>query len=196
MSEREIPLFPLHAVLFPGGPLPLRVFEPRYLEMVGHCLRGDTRFGVCLIESGSEVGPAPTPYPVGTLARIVDWNRRPDGLLGITAVGEQRFRILRRRVMPGQLLEAEVEVIPDESPTHLPREYIPMADFLRQMIKQVPHLFSNMTLKYGDATWVGYRLAEMLPFPLEQKQRFLQLDEPIQRLERLRRLMDAMNIEL
>jgi hypothetical protein len=196
MSEQHICLFPLHTVLFPEGPLPLRIFEPRYLEMVSHCLRTDSRFGVCLIESGNEVGQVPTPYEVGTLARIADWHRRPDGLLGITAIGETRFRILKKDVRPNRLIEAEVELLVDEAKTALPNEYIPMADFLRQLVKHVPHLFEGLTLKYGDATWVGCRLAELLPLPLEQKQYLLQLHEPVQRLERLRELVASLKIEL
>ena len=195
MSEQKVPLFPLHTVLFPEGPLPLRIFEPRYLELVSHCLRTDSRFGVCLIESGDEVGQVPTPYEVGTLARIVDWHRRPDGLLGITARGETRFRILGSEVLPNRLIEAQVELVADEAQTALPSDCIPMADFLRQLIKHVPHLFSGLTLKYGDATWVGCRLAELLPIPLAQKQYLLQLNEPVQRLERLRELVASMKIE-
>jgi hypothetical protein len=194
-NELRVPLFPLHSVLFPQGPLPLRVFEPRYLEMVSECLRSDGRFGVCLIESGDEVGPAPKPYDIGTLARIVDWQRLPDGLLGITALGETRFRILERRVRPNQLLEAEVELLPEPPPTALPAEYLPMADFLRQMLKHIAHLFAHRPPQYGDAGWVGCRLAELLPLPLAQKQHLLQIDEPIQRLERIRRLMISLNIQ-
>ncbi len=195
MSEAQIALFPLNTVLFPDGPLPLRIFEPRYLDMICDCLRTGAGFGVCLIESGSEVGKAARPYEVGTVAKIIDWHQRHDGLLGITAVGEQRFRTLSTRVKPNQLTEATVELLPQEPPTELPAEYIPMADFLRQLVKEVPHLFASVTLKYGDATWVGCRLAELLPIPLTQKQYLLQLSEPVQRLERLSRLVESMGIE-
>ena len=195
MSERRIALFPLNTVLFPEGPLPLRIFEPRYLDMVSECMRSGVGFGVCLIQSGSEVGKAAKTYEVGTVARIIDWHQRHDGLLGITALGQRRFRTLSTHVLPNQLTQATVEFIPDDPPTELPEEYIPMADFLRQLIKQVPHLFASVTLKYGDASWVGCRLAELLPIPLTQKQYFLQLCEPIQRLERLGRLMESMNIQ-
>lgn len=196
MNELQVALFPLHAVLFPGGPLPLRVFEPRYLELVSHCLRTESPFGVCLIESGTEVGAPPTPYTVGTLARIVDWLRLPDGLLGITVIGEQRFRILDRRVLANQLTEARVELLPEEPFVPLPAEYIPMADVLRQLVKHVSHLFADRPPRYDDSSWVGCRLAELLPFPLAQKQHLLQLDQPIQRLERVRQLMGPLNIQL
>ncbi len=176
--------------------MPLRIFEPRYLDMVSDCLRSDTGFGVCLIESGSEIGPAPQTYDVGTMTKIMDWHQRHDGLLGITVVGLQRFRIVSRTIRNDQLTIAGVELLPNEAKTELPAEYIPMADFLRQMIKQVPQHFSILSVRYNDATWVSCRLAELLSIPLEQKQYFLQLDEPIQRLERLRKLMDSMDIQL
>jgi len=89
----QIPLFPLNTVLFPGGPLPLRIFEARYVDMVSSCLKEDSPFGVLLIRDGGETGNATT-HEIGTLARIVDWYQGSDGLLGVTAVGEQRFRLL------------------------------------------------------------------------------------------------------
>ncbi|HEY7377666.1 MAG TPA: LON peptidase substrate-binding domain-containing protein, partial [Steroidobacteraceae bacterium] len=92
----EIALFPLNTVLFPGGPLPLRIFEPRYIDMVRRCLREQRGFGVVLIRSGNEVGPAEF-ESVGTLARIVDFHALSDGLLGLVNVGERRFRVISRR---------------------------------------------------------------------------------------------------
>ncbi|MEM9207821.1 MAG: LON peptidase substrate-binding domain-containing protein, partial [Pseudomonadota bacterium] len=87
------PLFPLRTVLYPGGPLPLRIFEARYLDMISNCLKTESPFGVLLIREGAETGPAST-YEVGTLARITDWYQGSDGLLGVTAIGERRFRLL------------------------------------------------------------------------------------------------------
>jgi len=195
MAELDLPLFPLNTVLFPEGPLPLRIFEPRYLDMVSACLRRGNGFGICLIESGAEVGEVAKTYQVGTLARITDWHQRNDGLLGITVVGEQRFQIVSTQVHPNQLIQAQVELIDNESATELPTEYLPITDFLRQLIKQVPDLFAPVPLKYSDATWVGCRLAELLPIPLTQKQYLLQMNEPIQRLERMRLLMESMDIQ-
>ena len=91
MGDVTLPLFPLHTVLFPGGLLPLRIFESRYLDMISDCLRNDRGFGVCLISAGREVGDGAECFDVGTLARIQDWDSTPDGLLGIIARGEQRF---------------------------------------------------------------------------------------------------------
>lgn len=194
MSELDLPLFPLNTVLFPEGPLPLRIFEPRYVDMVSDCLRNDRGFGVCLIKSGNETGAPAEVYEVGTLARITDWHQRHDGLLGITTLGDQRFRVLECSVRRDHLTVGRVEPIPPEPVTELPAEYIPMADFLRQLVKQIPHLYASLPIKYGDATWVGCRLAELLPLHLTQKQTLLELNEPIQRLERLRKIMETLDV--
>ena len=93
MTRSTIPLFPLNTVLFPGGPLKLRIFEPRYVDMIGRCMREDTGFGVALIIEGVEAGGPARTANVGTLARIVDFEQLKDGLLGITAHGGERFRI-------------------------------------------------------------------------------------------------------
>ena len=89
-----VPLFPLNTVLFPGGVLPLRIFEPRYLDMVSDCLKSDTGIGVVLIKDGAETGKAADTYDTGTLSGISYWHKRPDGILGVTLKGDQRFRIL------------------------------------------------------------------------------------------------------
>lgn len=189
-----IPLFPLHAVLYPGGPLPLRIFEPRYLDMVSACLKKGTGFGVCLIRSGNEVGPAATTYDIGTLSIITYWHMRHDGLLGVTVHGQQRFRIVSEQVQPNQLTVASVVLLPNEPELDVPPEYFPLADLLRQMIEQIGHHYDGVVKKYGDASWVSSRLAELLPIGLAQKQYLLQLDDPLQRLERLGGIIEELGI--
>jgi len=194
MSTLTIPLFPLHAVLFPGGTLPLRIFEPRYLDMVSDCMKQQKGFGVCLIREGSEVGTAADTYEVGTLSDICYFNKQPDGLLGITAQGQQRFKINSQHVQSNQLTLAEVTLLENESPSPLPEQYTGAADTLRKLLDQLGYPFIKMEKKYDDASWVSSRLAELLPIRLEQKQYFLQLDDPLQRLERLSALMNEMDI--
>ena len=109
-----IPLFPMNTVLFPGGTLPLKIFEARYLDMVSMCLRSRQQFGVCLISSGKEVGGSAECYEIGTLAKIVDWDRRDDGLLEIVVEGRQRFRLLEQRERPNHLAEGDVQLIDDD----------------------------------------------------------------------------------
>lgn len=193
-DELRIPLFPLHTVLYPGGPLPLRIFEPRYLDMVSACLRQSSGFGVCLIRSGNEVGRAATTYDIGTLAMITYWHMGHDGLLAITGCGQQRFRILSEEVQPNQLTMAEVELIPNEPEADIPAEYLPLVDLLRQMIEQIGHHYTAIPKKYADAGWVGCRLAELLPLGLAQKQYLLQISSPVQRLERLAAVIEQLGI--
>ncbi|MDT8383997.1 MAG: LON peptidase substrate-binding domain-containing protein [Gammaproteobacteria bacterium] len=194
MSKLIIPLFPLHAVLFPGGTLPLRIFEPRYLDMVSDCMKNQKGFGVCLIREGSEVGKAADTYEVGTLSEISYFNQQSDGLLGITAQGRQRFKIISQQVQANQLTTAEVILLENENSGPLPKPYVRIADTLRKLLEQLDYPFIKMEKRYDDASWVSSRLAELLPIRLEQKQYFLQLDDPLQRLERLAALMDEMDI--
>lgn len=194
MDKLIIPLFPLHAVLFPGGTLPLRIFEPRYLDMVSDCMKNQKGFGVCLIREGSEVGKAADTYEVGTLSDISYFNQQADGLLGITAQGRQRFRIISQQVQANQLTLAEVILLENENSVTLPKQYARIADTLRKLLEQLDYPFIKMEKRYDDASWVSSRLAELLPIRLEQKQYFLQLDDQLQRLERLAALMDEMDI--
>lgn len=196
MSELlSLPLFPLHAVLFPGGPLPLRIFEPRYLDMISDCLRNNHHFGICLIREGEEVGDAAITYDIGTVARIIDWDRRPDGLLGIDVIGEQRFRILSRKVKANQLIQAEVQLLAEEEPQPLPKEYLALADLLEQFISQLDELYEHIALHYDDASWTSNRLAELLPMAFAQRQYLLELNSPLQRLEVIGQLLKMLKIQ-
>ena len=96
----QLPLFPLHTVLFPGRPLPLHVFEPRYRLMIGRCLERSEPFGVVLIRAGREVGEPAEPYAVGTFAEIVRHEALPDGRMHLLCVGQGRFRV--RELLPGE----------------------------------------------------------------------------------------------
>ena len=186
----KVPLFPLRTVLYPGGPLPLRIFEPRYLGMISKCLKNDSPFGVLLIKSGSEAGMATT-YDIGTLARITDWYQGSDGLLGITAVGEQRFRLLSSSREADGLNIGDIEIIPMETTRTLPDEFRPLAHILSGVLDDLGRLYETLDRKYDDAGWVGYRFAEILPITPEQKQNCLEADDPLHRLEMMREVLDT-----
>jgi len=191
VGTRTIPLFPLHSVLFPGGPLALRIFESRYLDMVSRCLRDEDGFGVVLIREGREVGEVPQVYNVGTFGCISYWEQRKDGLLGITVTGEQRFRILDTAVQPDQLMVAEVELLPTISARPLPKQHQPLAKMLQRILDELPHPYLTIERHYEDTEWVGGRLAELLPFELTLKQRLLQEADPLVRLELLKEILDG-----
>jgi uncharacterized protein len=184
-GSAEIPLFPLNTVLFPGGPLPLRIFEPRYVDMVRYCMRERAPFGVVLIRAGVEAGAVSSTAEVGTSARIVDFFQMPDGLLGITCVGERRFRVASRRVQDDGLNMGTVEWAPVEHAMDVPAEYAHLSQLLRKVLPELGEIYHSVPKHFDDAGWVSARLAEILPINLAEKQVCLELDNPVQRLARL-----------
>ena len=185
-----IALFPLNIVLFPGGPLPLRIFETRYVDMIGRCMREGAGFGVVLIREGGEVGPAET-FDVGTLADIVDFHQLSDGLLGLSCIGRQRFRIRSRCTQADGLNLAEVDRLQPESTVPVPARHSRLAELLKNVLPQLGEVYEGIEMRPDDAAWVGFRLAEILPIPLADKQSILELDDPIQRLDVLSPLAPA-----
>jgi Lon protease-like protein len=178
----SIALFPLNMVLFPAGSLPLRIFETRYVDMVRRCMRESQAFGVVLIREGQETGPAET-FHVGTLAKIVDFHQLSDGLLGLSCVGEQRFRVLRRWAQADGLNLGEVEWLAPEAVVSVPERHARLPQLLKTVLPQLGEVYTNIHMRLDDAAWVGHRLAEILPIPLADKQLCLELDDPIQRLD-------------
>jgi uncharacterized protein len=181
--DAEIPLFPLNAVLYPGGPLPLRIFEPRYVDMVRRCMREGSEFGVVLIGAGAEAGgPVESTAPVGTSARIIDFFPLPDGLLGIYCLGARKFRLLKRRQQGDGLNLGEVLWLPEEPALDVPAEYQRLGALTAKMLPELGELYEAVEKHFDDAAWVGYRLAEILPVSLSDKQDWLELDDPLERL--------------
>ncbi|NCF61710.1 MAG: peptidase S16 [Gammaproteobacteria bacterium] len=182
----EIPLFPLRAVLFPGGHLPLRIFEQRYLTMVRNCARNDSGFGVCLIREGEEaVSPVKTAQ-LGTHAQIVDWYTLEDGLLGVSAIGTVRFLSENTWQQEDGLFRAEVRVIPEPPECPVPEPYSVLSDVLGRFMEKVGHQYPDYIPDHlQDAVWVGYRLSELLPLSGIEKQHLLELSDPIERLQNL-----------
>ena len=185
----EIALFPLNTVLFPGGPLPLRIFEPRYVDMVRRCLREQRGFGVVLIRSGNEVGPAEF-ESVGTLARIVDFNALADGLLGIVNVGERRFRVISRRRQDDGLNLGDVSWLEPEPAMQLPPEYRGLPAIVQALLGERGDLYAHIERRPEEASWVGYRLAELLPLSQPSRQFCLELQDPLERLRLLSALIE------
>ncbi|MGH8033588.1 MAG: LON peptidase substrate-binding domain-containing protein [Lysobacterales bacterium] len=184
MDTLEIPLFPLRTVLFPDGHLPLRIFEQRYLSMVRECARNETEFGVCLIIEGEEaIAPVRT-TSVGTLARIVDWYTLEDGLLGVSARGANRFRVEHtRRQVDGLMLGTVVRLA--EPPSFpLPEAFSVLGQVLNRFLDKLGPDYAPYTADLlDDAVWVGYRLAELLPLSVIEKQNLLELTDPVERLQ-------------
>lgn len=189
---QEIHIFPLNTVLFPGGALPLKVFEQRYVEMTKVCLRDNRPFGVCLIREGREVGAAAVPEPVGCLATIEDWDMPQLGLFQLVARGGGRFRIREMQVAANHLISAAVEPIPPDSGTG---EVDPLCrEVLRAIIDKLGAERFPSPLQMDDAAWIGYRLAEVLPLEARVKQELLELAHAGRRLERLHGLLAKQGI--
>lgn len=180
-----IPLFPLHTVLFPGGPLPLRIFETRYTDMVGRCAREQMPFGVVLIQDGDEAGEVATTATVGCTARIADFHTLEDGLLGISCVGERKFRVQRVWRQPDGLNMAEVSWLAEEPRVELAPDYRALAETVRRALAELAGHYEHVEKRFDDASWVGARLAELLPLQLLDKQVLMEMNDPVARLDAL-----------
>lgn len=182
----EIPLFPLRTVLLPGGNLPLRIFEQRYLSMIRECASQDSGFGVCLIQEGEEAIAPVKPAPIGTLARIVDWFTLEDGLLGVSTVGTARFLTEHTRKQEDGLFIGQVRWLPEPSPCPVPVAHSVLSDVLGRFMEKVGDDYPEYRPDLlQDAVWVGYRLTELLPLPTIEKQHLLELSDPVERLQTL-----------
>lgn len=186
-ATTSLPLFPLHGVLVPGAALDLRIFERRYLDMVGECGRNGSGFGICLILEGNEAGAPATPLAFGTEAVIEDFGNTPEGLLSLRVRGRRRFHVLRTRVRDTGLIVGDIEWRDDvASSSRLRPEHALLAELLRRILLQVDagHVDPDPAL-FDDAAWTGWRLAELLPLSMPQRQALLQLDDPHARLQYL-----------
>jgi uncharacterized protein len=199
----SLPLFPLQAVLFPGGHLPLRVFEVRYLHMVRKCFEVGAPFGVVSITKGSEVaraGGQENFEAVGTLARVDKLQQVQAGLLTVECTGTQRFRIERSEKMAqaGGLWIADVERMDDDLDIAVPPDLKPVSDALRrveaELAERGPAPFYGSAANYDQSGWVANRWCELLPAPMELKQRLMQLDSPLMRLELVSDLLERMGV--
>lgn len=179
----QLPVFPLGTVLFPGGELSLRIFEPRYVDMVSRCGREGTGFVVAAIEQGREVGDPATPFNVGTEVHIVDWDQEDSGLLLIRCKGAHKVTITRSWVLEDGLRMGEVQ-------RHAPEPALPVQ-------AKDQHLWSVLERaglqpegpEQRNSAWLGGRLVECLPLELGLKQELLNLSDPCERLNEVNRLL-------
>ncbi len=184
-----IPVFPLGTVLFPGMRLPLKIFEPRYVDMAKACLKHDSPFGVCLIREGEEVGTPAVPEAIGCLARIAECDAEELGILKVVAEGVERLRIVSSEVARDGLILGEIERVPEGEATLDVPGFAESADFLRKAIAGIGPARFREPLRFEDASWVGFRLAEILPLRLDVKQKLLELTDPSLRLAILHKFL-------
>jgi Lon protease-like protein len=191
VASLRVPIFPLNTVLFPGGMLPLRVFEARYMDMTRDCMKLEKPFGVCLILEGNEVGGPAVPESVGCLAKITEWDMQQLGVLSLNTRGGQRFRVLEHATSTEGLISADVELIPPDAAIAIPEEYAACARLLRLVVQDQGKPIFAEPHAFDDAVWVGYRLTEILPVPLIAKQRLLELTDGLARLSILQRFLES-----
>jgi len=190
----EIPIFPLRTVLFPGGLLPLKIFEQRYLDMTKVCIRDASPFGVCLLREGAEVGAPAIPNPIGCTALIQDWEMPHLGLFHLVCRGESVFRIAEHWTIKGGLIYGSVELNAPLPSQALPATHQPLADLLKKIIDKVGADHFPAPTRLQDADWVACRLAEVLPLEPEFKQQMLESRDPQARLEQLRAFLKSRSV--
>jgi Lon protease-like protein len=177
----ELPLFPLRTVLFPGGVLPLKIFEQRYVDMAKDCLAEERPFGVCLITRGEEVSKQGAPSPefatIGTLARIAGWDMPQLGILHVSTIGGSRFKVHGHARMPSGLFVGQVSEMAAEPAVAVTPAQQPLVRLLQLIAARVGPQNFPADADYSDASWVGYRLAEFLPLPLQVKQSMLEIND-------------------
>jgi hypothetical protein len=202
-SSREptaLPLFPLKTVLFPGGVLPLKIFEQRYITMTKDCLKKDKPFGVCLLTRGEEVADATTVKaglafaPIGTLARITAWDMPQLGILHVRTEGATRFQVQAHTIAEDGLVTGNVVPLAAEPTRSLPEEFKPLASLLELLINRVGKENFPAEQALGDASWVGYRLAEILPLPLAIKQSMLEINDSEVRLKVIAQFLEQQGL--
>ncbi len=190
----------MKTVLFPDGVLPLKVFEQRYITMTKACLKDDKPFGVCLLTQGDEVaGPqpakaAPTFAAIGTLARITSWDMPQLGILHLRTEGSTRFHVQQHTIAEDGLVVGQVTALAPEPSVALPEAFKRLASLLELLINRVGKENFPAELALDDASWVGYRLAEVLPLPLSIKQSMLEINDSEVRLKVLAQFLQQQGL--
>jgi hypothetical protein len=189
-SKRStLPLFPLNTLIFPGGRLPLRIFEQRYLDMVKQAIANNSPFGICAIREGSEVGTPAVPYDIGTRVIVTDWDMPQTGILHIDTQAQERFVVRSIQAQANGLLIGTVEPVSVEVIAPIPDDLLLAAEILRHIVKEYGDAHFPPPHHFDDAVWVGYRLSEVLPLKLSIKQNLLEMNDSVERLRILSEIL-------
>ena len=186
-NTEDLPIFPLRTILFPDSKLPLRIFEPRYIDMVSRCMREDSEFGIILSRESTDPKMFET-YDTGTLAKIIDWDQGEDGLLGITTIGTQKYRLKGLNKQEDGLNIGTIERIDREGDYKPTKEFMHLVELLQAILDDV-NIYNDNEKNFESAAWISYRFAEILPLRIEDKQKCLEIDDPIIRLNFLEPLI-------
>lgn len=195
-NNSKLPLFPLPNLVFPGGVLPLRVFETHYLDMIANRAHLDEAFGITLLLQNPDDMASNLPGHIGTTVKIIDFEQLPDGILGITCVGVRRFIPENPEKNAVGLWESDIEFLPkpDKNTLPIPEESKSLAQLLQRFYPKLGEPFDILPMHFERADWVGNRLCELLPLDAHTKEGLLRLDDPIERLARLSPISELVNI--
>ncbi|TYC59471.1 peptidase S16 [Marinobacter sp. BW6] len=188
----NVPLFPLNSIVLPRGRIPLQLFEPRYIDMLTRCLKEDRGFVVVLLQEGGEAGRTAAFYDIGTYVRIIDFQQLDNGLLGITVEGESKVSVVRSWQQEDGLNVGDVEYLVEEAESEVPERFSELPSVLKALFRHPVIRDLNMDIDYGDARDVGWRLTELLPLDKQEKQKLVELQDPLERLSRLQGLLEAL----
>lgn len=188
----NVPLFPLNSIVLPRGRIPLQLFEPRYIDMLTRCLKEDRGFVVVLLQEGGEAGRTAAFYDIGTYVRIIDFQQLDNGLLGITVEGESKVSVVRSWQQEDGLNVGDVECLIEEAESEVPERFGELPSVLKALFRHPVIRDLNMEIDYGDARDVGWRLTELLPLDKQEKQKLVELQDPLERLSRLQGLLEAL----
>jgi len=188
----NVPLFPLNSIVLPRGRIPLQLFEPRYIDMLTRCLKEDRGFVVVLLQEGGESGRTAAFYDIGTYVRIIDFQQLENGLLGITVEGESKVSVVRSWQQEDGLNVGDVECLIEEAESEVPARFNELPSVLKALFRHPVIRDLNMDIDYGDARDVGWRLTELLPLDKQEKQKLVELQDPLERLSRLQGLLEAL----
>ncbi|SHL11292.1 LON peptidase substrate-binding domain-containing protein [Phytopseudomonas punonensis] len=188
-----LPLFPLHTVLFPGCVLDLQIFEARYLDMISRCMKQGEGFGVVCIVDGAEVGEAAERVAqIGCEARIIDFQQRPNGLLGIRVQGGRRFRVKQAQVLPDKLTLAQVEWLEEQPELPLDEVYADLLALLSALAEHPMVASLDMGGNAESQAELADKLSYLLPFSAEQKLALLAEPDATLRLDMLQDLVEQL----
>ncbi|MCY4263319.1 MAG: LON peptidase substrate-binding domain-containing protein, partial [Gammaproteobacteria bacterium] len=198
-KQQDIQLFPLRVVMFPGSKLDLQIFERRYLDMISHCLRNDMGFGVCLLREGDEMlreEGRQSFHRTGTYTRIIDWDQLENGLLGITVEGKAKFRIHNAWEADNGVLEAQAELSEQDC---LGQEAIPVSEEFSGLVDLLQSLENHPLIEqkdlhvdYGNLWEVGWRLSDLVPLDMDQRQQLLEQDDPWERIRSIEKFVSLL----
>ncbi|MED5274959.1 MAG: LON peptidase substrate-binding domain-containing protein [Pseudomonadota bacterium] len=183
------PIFPLRSIVLPGGLFPLRIFERRYLDMVTECIKNNEGFCISLVKKEEPDLYVKDVFEYGSWVEITDWNKLQDGLLGITVEGKNIVKTSNTSLDKENLLRGKIEKLGLEKEYLIPQQYIVLSKFYKKIYPNLKDFMSFKQERFSDASWIGYRLTELLPIELELKADLISTSDAIERLKKINQIM-------